>query len=122
MIELILASLALQANPYETFNPTLPYTDCMARGLAARLSGEGAIEAGKRVAAFEQTLAECANLRASALANVDLMLSRLKPSGESPGDRISGALAMDVWDKTFRDAALDSGFRWQDDKTGKPGK
>ena len=121
MIGMFLAAAALHSNPYEAFNPTIPYSQCMTRGLSARLSGDAGIEAAKRIAAFEQTLAECAAVRASALAKLDLMLSRMASDGTRPDPRIDGTIMMDIWDKTFRQSALDPGFRW-DDEAGKPGK
>ena len=123
MIELFLAALALQTDPYEAFNPTLPYTKCMGKGLSARLSAGARLEAGKRIDAFEQTLAECAAVRASAIVNVDLMASKLAASGGKPLDpHFNGKVVMGVWDKAFRELALDSEFRWQDAHAWKPGK
>lgn len=123
MIETFLAALALQANPYEAFNPTIPYTQCMRRGLSARLSGDPEIEAGRRVAAFEQSLAECAGVRASALARLDLMLSRMAASDGTPPDpRFNGTIMMNVWDKAFRELAMDPGHDWRPDQAGKPSR
>lgn len=122
MIGMFLAAAVLHSNPYESVNPTMPYSQCMTGGLSARLSGDAEIEAAKRIAAFEQTLAECAAVRASALARLDLMLSRMASDGTRPDPRIDGTIMMDVWDRTFRQSALDPGFRWQGDEAGKPGK
>ena len=122
MIGMFLAAVALQSTPYEAINPTIPYSQCMTGGLSARLSGDAEIEAAKRIAAFEQTLAECAAVRASALAKLDLMLSGMASGQTRPGPRIDGKTMMDIWDKTFRRSALDPGFRWHGDATGKPAK
>jgi hypothetical protein len=123
MIDLILAALALQASPYEAFNPTIPYTQCMRKGLSARLSGGARIEAGGRVGAFEQTLAECAALRTSAISSVDLMISRMAQSGGTPPDpRFNGTVMMGIWDKTFQELTLDPEFHWSDAQAGKTPK
>lgn len=123
MIELFLAALALQANPYEAVNPTIPYSRCMMKGLSARLSGGADIDPARRLAAYERTLAECAAVRASALARLDLMLSRMKASdGTRPDPRFSATVMMGVWDETFLKVALDPAFRWDDDQAGKAGR
>ena len=123
MIAMFLATLALQADPYETVNPTIPYTRCMRKGLSARLSGKAQLDSAKRIAALEQTLAECVAIRASALAKLDIMFSKMAESGGTPPDpRFNGTIMMGVWDKTFRELALDPEVHWHDVPARTPGQ